>query len=159
MNARDILMYGHLWVLKHLDGLTDAQWQHPDVCGVWSTQQIIAHLTSYEWVLKEVLAGFVDPGPTPTLDLLKDMDGDAFNRIQVDQRWGKSPQEQLAEYQTVYEQAASLLPRLPEGLLVETGRLPWYGEDYALDDFIVYQYYGHKREHMAQVAVYRDTLR
>jgi hypothetical protein len=30
--------------------------------------------------------------------------------------------------------------------------------EYALDDFIVYQYYGHKREHCAQIAVFRDKL-
>jgi hypothetical protein len=36
------------------------------------------------------------------------------------------------------------------------GTLPWYGMEYALDDFIVYQYYGHKREHMAQVNVFKD---
>jgi hypothetical protein len=159
MNAHDVLMYGHLWVLKHLDGLADAQWRRPNVCGVWSTQEIIAHLASYEWVLAEVLAGFVDPGPTPTLDQLKDMDGDGFNRVMVEQRKGKSPSEQLAEYVAGYERAMTFLPRLPAGILTEPGRLPWYGEDYALEDFIVYQYYGHKREHMAQVAVYRDTLR
>jgi proline iminopeptidase len=28
--------------------------------------------------------------------------------------------------------------------------------EYALDDFIVYNYYGHKREHSAQIAVFRD---
>jgi hypothetical protein len=34
-----------------------------------------------------------------------------------------------------------------------------YGLEYALDDFIVYAYYGHKREHTAQIAVFRDTLK
>jgi hypothetical protein len=27
-----------------------------------------------------------------------------------------------------------------------------------LDDFIVYTYYGHKREHAAQIAAFRDRL-
>jgi len=31
--------------------------------------------------------------------------------------------------------------------------------DYALDDFIVYTNYGHKREHSAQIAAFRDGLR
>lgn len=159
MNASDVLMYGHLWVLKHLDGLTDEQWQHPDVCGFWSTKDIIAHLASFEWVLAEVLMGFVDPGPTPTLDAHKELDGDTFNALQVDGRKTRSPQEVLAEYVAVYERVMSLLPRIPAETLREPGRLPWYGEDYSIEDFIVYQYYGHKREHMAQVAVYRDTLR
>jgi len=29
---------------------------------------------------------------------------------------------------------------------------------YALDDFLVYAYYGHKREHSAQIAAFRDRL-
>ena len=36
---------------------------------------------------------------------------------------------------------------------------PWYGKEYALDDFIVYTFYGHKREHSAQIAAFRDLLR
>ncbi len=159
MDANAILMYGHLWVLKHLDGLTDEQWQQPGVCGVWSTREIVAHLASYERVLTEVLLGFVDPGPTPTLDQFLDMDGDSFNAAQVERRKNLSPAQTLGEYKAGYERVMELLPRLPEGILLETGRIPWYGEEYALDDLIVYQYYGHKREHMAQVAVYRDTLK
>jgi hypothetical protein len=159
MNTSDVLLYGHLWVLKHLDGLTDEECEHPNVCGVWSTKNIVAHLASFEWVLAEVLTGFVDPGPTPTLDAHKNMDGDAFNAFQVDGRKTRSYQETLAEYKAAYDRVMAILPRIPEETLRETGRLPWYGEDYSLEDFIVYQYYGHKREHMAQVAVYRDTLR
>jgi hypothetical protein len=33
-----------------------------------------------------------------------------------------------------------------------------YGKEYALDDFVVYMYYGHKREHGAQVAGFHDRL-
>ena len=38
----------------------------------------------------------------------------------------------------------------------QSGTLPWYGMEYALDDFLVYIYYGHKREHSAQIAAFRD---
>jgi hypothetical protein len=31
--------------------------------------------------------------------------------------------------------------------------------EYALDDYIVYAYYGHKREHSAQIAVFRDLVK
>jgi hypothetical protein len=159
MNAHDILKYGHLWVHKHLDGLTGDQMQVPGVCGFWSVKEIMAHLTSYEWVLSEVFRGFIDPGPTPNLDQLTGMDGDTFNAVQVGMRQDKSVAEVVAEYDEAYNQAISLLPRLDEALLRRSGTLPWYGKEYALEDFIVYQYYGHKREHMAQVAVYRDTLK
>jgi hypothetical protein len=42
--------------------------------------------------------------------------------------------------------------------LRSTGTIPWYGEQYSIEDLIVYQYYGHKREHVAQIWVYRDHL-
>jgi hypothetical protein len=30
--------------------------------------------------------------------------------------------------------------------------------EYALDDVLIYMYYGHKREHSAQIAVFRDQF-
>ena len=33
--------------------------------------------------------------------------------------------------------------------------LAWYGDAYDLDDFIAYMYYGHKREHAAQIKLFR----
>ncbi len=38
------------------------------------------------------------------------------------------------------------------------GLLPWYGQEYDLEDFIAYTYYGHKREHCGQIAVFRDQF-
>ncbi len=158
MNAHDILKYGHLWVRKHLEGLSDEQMVVPGVCGIWSVKEIMAHLASYECVLEEVLLGFADPAPTPTLDQLTRMDGDAFNAVQVGMRQDRPVSEVLSEYNQAYERAITALARLDEDLLRKPGTIPWYGKEYSLDDFIVYQYYGHKREHMAQVAVYRDAL-
>jgi hypothetical protein len=31
--------------------------------------------------------------------------------------------------------------------------------EYSLDDYIVYSSYGHKREHGAQINVFKDTLK
>jgi hypothetical protein len=159
MNAQDVLKYGHLWVLKHVDGLNDEQWMAPDVCGFWSTKDIVAHLASFECVLVEVLQSFLGDGATPTLDQMLQMDGDAFNAAQVGQRQNLTPGEALAEYTAQAEIALGLLPRLDITILRQPGLLPWYGSEYSIDDWIVYQFYGHKREHMAQVAVYRDSLK
>jgi hypothetical protein len=41
----------------------------------------------------------------------------------------------------------------------ENGTLPWYGMEYALDDYIVYTFYAHKREHAAQIGVFKDALK
>ncbi len=159
MNAQDIMKYGHLWVHKHVNGLTDEQMEVSGVCGFWSVKDILSHLTSFEWILAEILESFIEPGPTPTLDQHNSMDGDSFNALQVGMRRDRTAAEVLAEYDKAHARVRGLAPRLDEALLRKPGTLPWYGKEYALDDYIVYQFYGHKREHMAQVAVYTDTLK
>ena len=158
MNTHEVLKYGHLWVHKHLDGLTEAQMLAPNVCGWWSVKDILAHLASFEWLLVEVFQTCVEPGPTPTLDQHNSLTGDAFNAMQVGLRKEKSPAEVLAEYDQAYEQGMRLLPRIPATQLRQAGTIPWYGMEYSLEDFVVYQYYGHKREHCAQIAAFRDDL-
>jgi hypothetical protein len=51
-----------------------------------------------------------------------------------------------------------LITQIPPQTLRQPGTIPWYGAEYALDDLLVYMYYGHKREHSAQVGVFRDQL-
>ena len=159
MNAHDVLMYGHRWVHRHLDGLTGEQYLAGGVCGLWSVKDIVAHLASYEWVLVDVLKGFIEPGPAPLLDKFTSQRGDEFNAGQVSLRKDWPPARVLADYDAGYECAQSLLPRITLELQRQPGTLPWYGSEYSLDDLLVYQYYGHKREHMAQVSLYRDTLK
>ncbi len=66
--------------------------------------------------------------------------------------------EVLDEFNDAYAQVTSLAVQIRPELFRETGTLPWYGMGYALDDVIVYMYYGHKREHSAQIAAFRDRL-
>jgi hypothetical protein len=157
MNAVDILKYGHLTVLRTIDGLPNPEWETAGVCGVWSVKEIIAHLASYEHLLVEVLNSFLGGGPTPCLDQYLEL-GLQFNDVQValrkDRTWG----EVLAEYNAVQAQTTKLIHQIGEETRQQPGTLPWYGMEYALDDFIVYQYYGHKREHCAQINVFRDRL-
>lgn len=157
MNASDILKYGHLTVERAVDGLPESAWEAPGACGFWSVKNIIAHLASFEHVLVEVLAGFVEPMPTPNLDRYTNPAGN-FNDGEVEDRAGKTPRETMAEYEEVQARTMELIARIPEETRRRPGTLPWYGVEYALDDFIVYAYYGHKREHCAQIAVFRDHL-
>jgi hypothetical protein len=150
-------MYGHRWVLRHVQDLTDEEWEAPGVCGVWSVKQIIAHLASYEQVLVEVLSSCLDPkSSTPTLDQFTHQNGDQFNADQVGMRRGRTPGEVLDEYKQIHDQVRPLIPQFTAELLRQPGTIPWYGKEYSLEDFIVYAFYGHKREHCAQIAVYRD---
>ncbi|NLG99059.1 MAG: DinB family protein [Chloroflexi bacterium] len=159
MNTHDVLMYGHQWVHKHLEGLSDEQWLTPNVCGVWSVKDIIAHLASFEYLLSDVFESCIHPVETPTLDLFRKMDGDAFNADQVGRRKHLTSQQTLQEYNNAYEQVMNHLKKIGENDLRQTGTIPWYGNEYSLEDLVVYQYYGHKREHCAQIAIFRDTLK
>ncbi|HLF27155.1 MAG TPA: DinB family protein [Anaerolineae bacterium] len=156
MNAADVLKYGHRTFLKTLDGLPEAEWEKTGVCGWWSVKNIIAHLASYELVLVDVLSNFLDGGLTPYLDKYLRAD---FNDSQVAMRKDQTPAETLTELNEVHAKVMSLIVKIPPEKLCQPGTLPWYGLEYSLDDFIVYAYYGHKREHSAQVNVFRDTLK
>ena len=153
MNTLDVLKYGNQTVQRALDGLPDEAWQTPGVCGIWSVKDIIAHLSSYESVLADLLKTIVDGGPPPQ-SLLKLRDNDA----EVELRKEKTAQAVLAEYNQNHTQVMQLAAQIPPEALRQTGTIAWYGMEYALDDFVVYAYYGHKREHCAQIAVFCDTL-
>lgn len=156
MNAIDIMRNGHETVLEAVDGLATAHWQTPGVCGEWTAKDLIAHLASYEWMLVEVLDDLVQDGAaTPTLDRF--FEGPvAFNDVEVAKRRDDSADEVLAEYKNAYEEAMALAECIPAGAWAQDGVLPWYGDAYDLDDFIAYTFYGHKREHCAQIVAFRD---
>ena len=156
VNLTDILKYGHQTVLKTVDGLPEKEWQREGVCGVWSVKDIIAHLTSFEHALVDVLNGFLGGGPTPYLDAYRT--DQQFNDAQVAKRKTKSPADVLKEYQGTQAKTMELAARIPPEKRREDGTLPWYGAEYSLDDFVVYTFYGHKREHCAQIALFRKRL-
>lgn len=158
MNATDILKYGQLTVLQAIDGFPETAWETAGACGVWSVKDIIAHLASYEQVLIDILTPFTGGGPTPALNAFIEQ-GDQFNDIEVSRRKAKTIQEVLAEFNDTHTQVMSLIANIPSETLRQSGTLPWYGMAYSLDDVLVYMYYGHKREHSAQIAAFRDRLR
>ena len=159
MNAQDVLKYGHLTVLHTLEGVPAGQWTTPGVCGWWSVKDIIAHLASHEGVLVDVLTSLLHEGsPTPTLDRYLKRDED-FNDAQVIQRQAASPEDVLEEYRETCRAAQDLLQQVPTAHRREAGILPWYGSEYDLEDYLAYGFYGHKREHSAQIAVFIDRLK
>ena len=157
MHALDVLKYGNLTLLHAVRDLPEADWNAPNVCGHWSVREIIAHLASFEYALVDAL-GVARGGPIgPHLaDLLRD--GQAFNDTQVPARAGLSPAETLAEYEAMHARTMELTAALPSSLFYNTGFLPAYGMEYDLEDYIAYSFYGHKREHAAQIMVFRDGI-
>jgi len=157
MNAIGVLKYGHETVLQTVDGLPEFEWTRSGVCGVWSVKDIIAHLASYEHVLVDILNLFLGGEPGPHLNQILE-EGEQFNDKQVAKYRVKTGEEVLAEYCNAQAKVLSLISQIPEETLRQPGTLPDYGPEYALDDMLVYNYYGHKREHCAQIAVFRDRL-
>jgi DinB superfamily len=157
MNAMDILKYGQGTVHQTLDGFPEEALDTAGTCGTWSVKDIIAHLASYEEVLVDILSGFIGRHPTPYLDKFTSMGGQ-FNDAEVDRRKGKSMKEVLDEFNDAHAQVMALAERIRPEVFRQVGTLSWYGMEYSLDDVIVYMYYGHKREHSAQIAAFRDLL-
>jgi len=156
MNAPDVLRYGHLTLLGTLDGLPENAWDTPGACGVWSIKDIVAHLASYELVLIDILTSLTDGGPTPCLDRFTA--GGDFNDAEVVARRRQTAEASLAELNEAHARTLELVARIPAETARRPGTLPWYGAEYALDDLIAYLYYGHKREHAAQIAAMRDRV-
>ncbi len=158
MNAYDILLYGHKTVQDSLGGLDEGQMFTSGVCGVWSVKDIMAHLASYEKLLVDILNSLIDDGPTPTLQRMLEYGPYGFNDVEVGEREGVNLANVLAEYHDTQAQTLLLIQQIPLATQRQKGVLAWYGADYDLEDFLVYTYYGHKREHTAQMAVFRDNL-
>ncbi|MEP7294219.1 MAG: DinB family protein [Chloroflexota bacterium] len=158
MNLDDVLKYGHRTVTHALDGLTEDQANVNGVCGHWSVREIVAHLASHELLMVEVLASFLDASaPMPTLNAYFEQKS-AFNDIEVEKRQALSFADLVSEYEAAFAKTRELAAQVPVGKRREVGAIPWYGAEYDLEDLAAYSNYAHKREHCAQIAVYRDTL-
>jgi hypothetical protein len=159
MNAQDILKYGDSFLLGSLKGVPLEAWEAGGVCGVWSVKDIMAHLISYENMLTDILSGFLGSTQMTTLQSMFDNGSNKFNDIEVAARKGNSPADVLAEYKTAHARNMDLAAQISPEIYRQVGSLPWYGSEYALDDYIVYSFYGHKREHGAQINIYKDVLK
>lgn len=159
MNSLDILKYGHITLLRSVEGFPDSAWEQGGACGVWSSKDIIAHLASYEHLLIDIFNSVLHSGITPTLNELFAAGFDGFNDAQVERYRAKSVAETLQAYVDGYEQAGALAAQVPLETWRTNGVLGWYGAEYDLEDYIVYTFYGHKREHSAQINMFRDNLK
>ena len=153
MNALDVVRYGHLTFLGSLDKCTVDQVANPGACGIWSVKDIVAHLASYEIVLVGILDEAAGLGPNQTLDRFRDPESD-FNDSEVARRRDQRYDDVLGELNGAQATVLTRVSGFTPEHLRRPGTIPWYGGDYALDDLIVYMYYGHKREHTAQIAAF-----
>jgi hypothetical protein len=157
MNVLDMLKYGDRTLMKAVKDLPEVEWEIPEALGYWSVKNIIAHMTSNEIFLAQVLSTFLGAESIPLLEEMKQY-GDGFNDEQANRRQGYAVNEQVGEYKRAHLRVMELAAQIPAEIYSQNGTIPWYGEDYCLDDFIVYTNYAHKREHAGHIDVFRDRL-
>ena len=154
MKITDMLDQSHLQVIQVLDDLPEAEWDIPGVCGDWSVKDIIAHLSSYEQVLIDMLNTLSGNEATASLRSFMS-DPASFDREQVEARKYSTAQQVEDEYQDVQLQSSSLLARIPLERISQTGTVPGSGTDQSVADFIQ-MVSEHTRKHCTQIAAFRE---
>ncbi len=148
MQAIDVLEYGQRTVLRTVERYRPEDWARIAL-GVWSSKDLLGHLAAFEVRFADVLATFVG---APAVSGLLDADPRTFNDDQATIRADWTIERIKDEFLTAHERVMTHARALPAERWREVGTIPWYGPEYALDDLVVYQMYGHKREHDPQLS-------
>ncbi|MBK8136163.1 MAG: maleylpyruvate isomerase N-terminal domain-containing protein [Anaerolineae bacterium] len=158
MDALTIMFYGNKTLMDALNAVDTVDWDRPNVCGVWSVKDIVSHLAASELLTSDIFGLFTGAAEKPMFDRMAAAYA-TWNDDTVAERRGLNAEQALAEYKTAYLEKMARAEVIGPELLAKSGTIPWYGESYSLDDYIVYGDYGHKREHAAQINVFRDLLK
>lgn len=154
MNARDILFYGNRTLQEGIERVPPSERNTPGLIGWWSAREALAHLAIFEAGLVQILEAFLG-GPEPTL--MANMDSSKNDELVAGKK-GMTFDDLLAAYNADHARSLELIEKIPPEKLREVGAIPWYGPEYSLDDFLVYTFYGHKREHTARFEAFGDML-
>ena len=148
MNAIDVLTYGQRTVRTTIDRYGPDDWARIAL-GVWTAKDLLGHLGAFEVRFADQLAGFAG---APIESDLMSADPGTFNDDQAAVRKDWPLEQVLAEFLDAHERAMRNARAIAPELWREVGTIPWYGAQYSLDDLVVYQQYGHKREHDPQLS-------
>ena len=148
MNALDVLMYGQRTVRATIDRYGVDDWERIAL-GVWTAKDLLGHLGAFEVRFADQLSTFV--GADPESDLMA-ADPRTFNDDQAAVRKDWPLERVRAEFLDAHERAMRHAKAIAPEVWRDVGTIPWYGSEYSLDDLVVYQMYGHKREHDPQLS-------
>ncbi len=148
MNSLDVLMYGQRTVRATIDRYGPDDWERIAL-GVWTAKDLLGHLGAFEVRFADQLAAIVG---APTESDLPAADPRTFNDDQAAVRKDWPLEQVRAEFLDAHERAMRHAKVITPELWREVGTIPWYGPEYSLDDLVVYQMYGHKREHDPQLS-------
>jgi hypothetical protein len=159
MFIKGLLEYGQQVLTKNTDGIDADSWEKPGMLGVWTAKELLSHLTIFELVLRDVLRTFVAQDlETPYLDGQLKAGCEPFGEVQIKLRRRSTVETIQAELVAANEEVKALAAMVDPKIMAQAGTLPWYGSDYALEDYIVYSNYGHKIEHATQFELFRNSL-
>ena len=147
VNPVDMMRYGHRDIEHVLARLRPDDWT-AIALGVWTTKDLVGHLGAFEVRFADVLAGFV--GERPESDLMSASPA-TFNDEQAAVRRDWPVDDVVGELAGAHARVMRLAGRIEREVWGQAGTIPWYGPEYALDELLVYQVYGHKREHKPQL--------
>ena len=147
MNTLDVLAYGQGTIRSTIDRYGPDDWGRIAL-GVWTAKDLLGHLGAFEVRFADQLAPFV--GVSAETDL-PSADPATFNDDQAAVRARWSVGEVMTELLEAHERVMRLAAQISPEVWREVGTIPWYGAEYSLDDLVVYQQYGHKREHDPQL--------
>jgi hypothetical protein len=140
-----------------VEGLPILGWHIPGVYGDWSVKDIFAHFISCEYVMLDIMAAAQGETRTPTLDRwLKNRE--RYDAVGIARRRNQTIEAVLDEYNDVHLETINQLIRMPDDLLRQNGTLPWYGEEYDLEQLITYVFHHHKRDVSEHIAAFRDSM-
>jgi hypothetical protein len=147
MNTLDVLNFGQRTVRTTIDRYGPDDWGRVAL-GVWTAKDLLGHLGAFEVRFADQLAPFVG---APLVSDLPTADPRTFNDDQAAVRKDWPLQKVLDEFLEAHERVMGHARLIPPETWREVGTIPWYGPEYSLNDLVVYQMYGHKREHDPQL--------
>ncbi len=153
MNAIDVLTYGQKTILATVQRYRPEDWDRIAL-GVWTSKDLLGHLGAFEVRFADVLATFVD---APQTSDLMSADPRTFNDDQAAIRKDWTIEQVTDEFLEAHERVMTHARGVTPERWREVGTIPWYGPVYSLDDLVVYQMYGHKREHDPQLSAVLET--
>jgi Mycothiol maleylpyruvate isomerase N-terminal domain len=147
MNTLDVLMYGQRTIRSTVDRYGPADWGRIAL-GVWTAKDLLGHLGAFEVRFADQLAPFAD---APVETDLPSADPRTFNDDQAAVRKDWPLDQVMTEFFEAHERVMRLAKSISPEVWREVGTIPWYGAEYSLNDLVIYQQYGHKREHDPQL--------
>jgi hypothetical protein len=143
----DVLMYGQRTIRSTIDRYVTDDWGRIAL-GVWTAKDLLGHLGAFEVRFADQLAPFAGE---PVESDLPSADPRTFNDDQAAVRKDWPVEKVMAEFLEAHERVMRQARAISAEVWREVGTIPWYGPEYSLNDLVVYQQYGHKREHDPQL--------